>query len=140
MAPAERSVRPLFLEVKDTERKPLRGRERRSPIPTGRGHASSLGQEPVAPGTAGLRKRRSRVSEGDVEDSAPLWDKYIKIGEGGLVLGGNNWAARGAGSEEWGEALTSERGAGLAREPGRTPQGGNARKLERPKDYEASPH
>lgn len=57
-----------------------------------------------------------------------------------MVLGGNNWAARGAGSEEWGEALTSERGAGLAREPGRTPQGGNTRELERPRDYEASPH
>lgn len=57
-----------------------------------------------------------------------------------MVLGGNNQAERGAVSEEWGEAFTSEREAGLAREPWRTPQGGNTRELERPRDYQASPH
>lgn len=73
------------------------------------------------------------------KNPVPLWDYHTKIGEGGWY-----WEEitrrKGAVSEEWGEAFTSERGAGLAREPGRTPQGGNTRELERPRDYQASPH
>lgn len=37
-----------------------------------------------------------------------------------MALGENSHEERGAGPDDWGEAFTTERGAGLAREPGRT--------------------
>lgn len=88
----------------------------------------------VALGTAGVRKGREvKGQRGEMgENPVPLRNNYTKIGEGGWYRKKITRQRRGADAEEWGEAFTPERVEGLAREPGRTPHGGNTRELERP--------
>lgn len=93
-----------------------------------------------ASGTDEVRKR-GQGSVGEMgRNPVPLGDNYSKIGERGW-----HWEKITRRKVEptltnGGEAFPPQRRSGLAREPGRTLQGGNLPKLERPRHHQASLH
>lgn len=93
-----------------------------------------------ASGTDEVRKR-GQGSVGEMgRNPVPLGNNYFKIGERGW-----HWEKITRRKVEptltnGGEAFPPQRRSGLAREPGRTLQGGNLPKLERPRHHQASLH